>query len=99
MWNRRNCETLKMNMLNLETTEVETAVLAYAGDQYQRNLPSFVLYSGTLGNNYCRCVSNQKTGIATSFKKHQCFCSDALFAMCEYKAPKGKENILIKSFA
>ena len=77
-----------MNLLTIDTPEVETAVLAYAGNQYLRNLPAYIFYDGTLGNNWCRCVSNEKTGIATSFLKHYCPCSNALFTMCEFKFPR-----------
>ena len=87
--NRRNCEGFNMNLFKLDTPEAETAVLSYASGQYWRGLPYYIFTDGTLGNNWCRCISNEKTGIITSFIKHQCLCSAALFAMCEYKFPRG----------
>jgi hypothetical protein len=92
MNNRRNCESFNMNMLKLDTPNVETAVLAYANDQYIRSLPGFIVVDGTLGNGWCRCVSNQKTGKKDDYRKHQCGCGDNLFGMCEFKFPRG-ENI------
>lgn len=86
--NRRNCETFNMNLLKLDTPEVTTAVFAYAGDQYMRGLPYHIFTDGSYGNNWCRCISNLKTGIATSFARLICPCSDALFAMCEFKFPR-----------
>ena len=83
-----------MNLIKLETPEITTAVLDYASDQYRRFLPYYIFTAGTLGNNLCRCISNQKTGIASSFAKHQCFCSDAFYAMCEFQFPRSIENNL-----
>ena len=90
-WNRRNCESYNMNLLRLDSAESTAVALAYSGDQYLRYYFSYTFVSGTLGNNWCRCVSNEKTGIATTFLKHQCLCSIAYFAMCEFKFPRGKK--------
>lgn len=89
-WNRRQCESYGMNMFKASTPELEIALLEYAGDQYQRHLPGFIFYDGEFGNNWCRSVSNVKTGIATIYKKHYNPCSDACFAMCEIKRPRSK---------
>lgn len=80
-----------MNLLRLDSPDATAVSLAYSGDQYLRYYFSYTFVSGTLGNNWCRCVSNEKTGIATTFLKHQCLCSVAYFAMCEFKFPRGKK--------
>ena len=86
--NRRTCENFNMNLLQLDTPEVTTDVLAYASDQYMRLLPTHVFTEGSYGNNWCRCISNFRTGIATKFARLICPCSDALFTMCEFKFPR-----------
>ena len=82
-----------MNQLRLDSPEETLAVLDYAGDQYQRAIPGYITYYGTLGNNWCNCVSNEKSGIATVYRVHQCFCSSALFSMCEFAPLKSKTNV------
>jgi hypothetical protein len=90
VWNRRNCESLNMNMLRIDTPEVETAVLKFANDQYSRFLPGWIYYDGTMGNGRCRCISNEKTGVATNYIKHQCGVDDGNYAMCEFKTARGE---------
>jgi hypothetical protein len=88
-FNRRNCESSNMNILRV-TPEIQASVLDYASDQYRRFKPTYIFYEGDLGNNNCRCISNENTTRNEDFKKHYCACSDPLFAMCEFKYPRGK---------
>ena len=96
-WNRRNCEGLNMNLLRLDSADAKAVALAYSGDQYLRFAAAYIFVSGSLGNNWCRCVSNIGTGLASIFEEKQCICSVAYYALCEYKFPRGERNKIRKN--
>jgi hypothetical protein len=85
-----------MKLASIEEPEAEAGILAYANIKYAPILPAYIFVDGNLGNNWCRCVSNSKTGKANDFRRHQCACSDTWFAMCEFETPRGECDLVCK---
>lgn len=90
IWNRRNCEGLNMNLARLDSPINDAQIMAFVSVRYAAYFFGYLTYDGTLGNNWCRCLSNQKTLVANNYTQFQCPCSNAVWALCEFKTPRCK---------
>jgi hypothetical protein len=90
--NKRNCESFNMKIAGFDTLKLEPEFYELANTRYNTSVPRYIFVAGFLSINYCRCIGNQKTGVANNYTDDQCFCTDLSPAFCEFRYPRGNQS-------